>query len=68
MTRYAFKKETEGFDLPKLESLVRGLPKEYRLTMIDQLWYSYCGQTSWCKDLVSQYESFEGMPTLAWAF
>lgn len=59
VTRYAFKKETEGFDPPKLESLVRGLPKEYRLTMIDQLWYSYCGQTSWCKDLVSQYESFE---------
>lgn len=59
VTRYAIKKETEGFDQSKLESLVRGLPKEYQLTMIDQRWYSYCGQTSWCKDFVSQYESFE---------
>lgn len=59
VTRYAFKKETEGFDLLKLEALVKGLPEEYQLTMIDQQWYSYCGQTSWCKDLVSQYESFE---------
>lgn len=59
VTRYAFKKETEGFDLPKLEGLVKGLSKEYQLTMIDQRWYSYCEQTSWCKDFVSQYGSFE---------
>lgn len=59
VTRYAFKKEPESFDLPKLEGLVKGLSKEYQLTMIDQRWYSYCGQTSWCKDFVSQYERFE---------
>lgn len=59
VTRYAFKKETEGFDLQKLKRLVSGLPGEYRLTMIDRRWYSYCEQTSWCKDFVSQYESFE---------
>lgn len=59
VTRYAFKKETEGFDLQELKRLVSGLPGEYRLTMIDQRWYSYCGQTSWCKDFVSQYKSFE---------
>lgn len=57
--RYAFKKETEGFDIQGLERLVNGLPKEYRLVMIDQQWYSYCGRTSWCKDFVSQYGSYE---------
>lgn len=59
VTRYAFKKETEGFDVPRLEKLVNGLPEEYRLTAVDQRWYSYCEQTSWCRDFVSQYESFE---------
>ena len=59
VTRYAFKKERENFNIPRLKGLVNGLPKEYRLVMIDQQWYSYCEQTSWCKDFVSQYESFE---------
>lgn len=59
VTRYAFKKETEGFDLPGLERLANGLSGEYQLTMIDQRWYSYCRQTDWCRDFVSQYESFE---------
>lgn len=59
VTRYAFKKEAEGFDIPGLKGLVNSLPKEYRLVMINQHWYSYCGQTSWCKDFVSQYESYE---------
>ena len=35
LTCYAFKKETGCFDLPKLENLVKGLPKEYQLTMLD---------------------------------
>lgn len=64
VTRYAFKKEAESFDPLKLEGLVNSLSKEYQLTMIDQRWYSYCGQTSWCRDLVSQYESFERYASL----
>lgn len=58
VTRYAFKKETEGFDRLRLKKLVNGLSGEYRLTMIDQRWYSFCRQTKWCKDLVLQYESY----------
>lgn len=59
VTRYAFKKEASGFDQPKLEALVDGLPGEYQLAMIDKHWYSYCRQTEWCKDFVSQFEGFE---------
>lgn len=59
VTRYAFKKESGGFDIPKLEKIVNGLPKEYRLTVIDNQWYDYCGRMSWCKDFVSQFDSFE---------
>lgn len=59
VARYAFKKGAESFNIPKLEGLVTGLPEGYRLTMIDRRWYSYCGQTDWCRDFVSQYESFE---------
>lgn len=58
VTRYAFKKEAECFDIPRLEGLVRGLPKEYRLTMIDQQWYSYCRRTNWCQDFVAQFDSY----------
>ena len=68
VTRYAFKKETDGFDLPKLERLVNGLSKEYRLVRIDQQWYIYCRQTSWCQDLVSQYGSFEQYAKLGLGF
>lgn len=59
VTRYAFKKESDGFDMSELERLVNGLSQEYQMAMIDQWWYSYCGRTSWCRDFVSQYESYK---------
>lgn len=59
VTRYAFQKETGGFVRTKLQGLVDALPKEYQLAMIDRRWYSWCRRTDWCKDFVSQYESYE---------
>lgn len=58
VTRYAFQKDPESFDLPKLRQLAGGLPGEYQLAMIDRRWYDYCRQTDWCRDLVAQYGSF----------
>lgn len=57
--RYAFRKEKDAFDVPKLEKLAGGLPEGYRITMMDERWFSVCKETEWCRDLVAQYESYD---------
>lgn len=56
--RYAFKKEADGFDRQKLEAVVEGLTSEYELKKVDENLFMQCKKTDWCKDFVSQYDSY----------
>lgn len=59
VTRYAFKKEPDVFEREKLEQIVKAMPPEYTLKMMDEEIYWWCRDKAWCKDWVSQYESYE---------
>lgn len=59
VTRYAFKKEPDVFDVEKLEQAVLGLPEGYELKMIEEREYHMCGGSGWAKDLVSQYGDYD---------
>lgn len=56
--RYATKKEPDVFDRDKLQAVVEGLPRGYTLKMIDETLFWRCREIGWCKDWVSQYESY----------
>ncbi len=59
ITRYAFKKEKNIFDIRKLENIVSYLPKKYQIKLIDEDLYHDCQKDSWCHDFVSQYEDYQ---------
>lgn len=59
ITRYAFKKEKNIFDLNKLSQAVLSLPDGYSLKMIDEHIFGLCSSSAWSRDLVSQYENYE---------
>ena len=56
--RYATRKEADAFDKNKLTRIVEGLSREYTIKLIDEQIYDYCKNEEWCKDLVSQYETY----------
>lgn len=58
VSRYAFQKEADVFDRKSLEDAVAAMPKEYRMKMIDETLYEKCLEQSWCRDLVSCYDSY----------
>ena len=58
VTRYAIKKETNGFDTDKLQEVVKRLDQKYTLRMIDESLYYACKKEEWSKDLVSVYRDF----------
>lgn len=59
VTRYAIKKEGDIFDRGKLQAIVDTLPEGYRLQMIDEELFLYCGRINWCRDWVRQYENYD---------
>jgi GNAT superfamily N-acetyltransferase len=59
VTRYAIKKEKDVFDKEKLQSVVRSLPPEYSLKLIDEDIYNLCKASDWSMDLVSQYRDYD---------
>lgn len=59
VTRYAIKKEKEVFKVSELEQAVSKLPEGYELTMLEAREYQMCRDSSWAKDLVSQYQDYD---------
>lgn len=59
VTRYAFKKEPDVFDVGKLEQAVLSLPEGYELKMIGEQEYNMCRNSGWAGDLVSQYRDYD---------
>ncbi len=57
--RYAIKKEPDVFDRFMLQQMVNVKADEYELQMIDEQWFYRCKEADWCRDLVSQYDSYE---------
>ncbi len=58
VTRYAIKKEKDIFDVTYLQAVVDRLPDTYKIKMIDEQLFNQCREISWCRDLVSQYDSY----------
>lgn len=58
VVRYAMKKERDIFDRNKLEDMVKMLPPEYKVRLIDKEIFDYCKKGDWCKDLVSQFSDY----------
>ena len=59
VTRYAFHKEPDIFDIKKLEKIVSRLPAECDLSIIDEHFYNLCRAESWSRDLVAQFKDYE---------
>lgn len=58
VTRYAIKKEPGIFDKKKLQAAAASLPEGYTLRLMDEALFHYCHKTDWCRDWVSQYDSY----------
>lgn len=58
-TRYAIKKEPDVFCEEQLRKLAEGLPEGYILRTIERELYEACKSEAWCRDLVSQYPTYE---------
>lgn len=56
ITRHATRKDVP-FDIDRLKSAE--LPAGFEVEPIDRKWFDYCTQTPWCRDFVSQYETYE---------
>lgn len=59
VTRYAFKKEKDVFDVCKLEQAVLELPPGYELKLLEEAEYNMCRKNRWANDLVSQFKDYD---------
>lgn len=59
VVRYAMKKEAAVFDKSYLRHLVRQLPSEYSLHLMDRNLFEQCKTIDWCKDFVSQFKDWQ---------
>ncbi len=59
ISRFAIKKEPEIFDKEKLQKAVSSLPRQYRISMIDEKLYQICRSEAWSADLVSQFPDYD---------
>ena len=57
-TRYAIRKDT-SFDPAQLEAIKAQLPQGYTMGLLDRETYDYCQENNWCRDWVSQFDSFD---------
>lgn len=64
VTRYAIKKESDIFDIAKLEQAVLSLPDGYELKRIEEAEYNMCRENGWANDLVSQYKDYNAYKEL----
>lgn len=58
VTRYAIRKDTI-FDRIHLEEIKARLSEGYTMEPLGEDVYSYCRENEWCRDWVSQFESYE---------
>ena len=58
VVRYAMKKELNVFDKNYLNNIVKLLPSEYTISLIDEKTFNYCKNEDWCRDLVSQFPDY----------
>ena len=58
LTRYATRKDTV-FDPAHLERIKAQLPQGYTMGLLDREVYHYCQEHNWCRDWVSQFDSFD---------
>lgn len=58
-TRYAIKKNPNGFDREHLETIIKRLPAPFSLRMIDQELYEQIMAEPWSRDLCSQFDGYE---------
>lgn len=58
ITRYAIRKDTQ-FQRPHLEAMKARLPQGYEMGLLDEETYRYCQENEWCRDWVSQFDSYE---------
>ena len=59
VTRYAFHKDQDGFDLEALKRAVEALPAGFELLPINREIFNQCQNIPWCCDFVSQFETYE---------
>lgn len=59
VSRYAFKKKPDIFDMEVLNKAVDSLPDEYTIKMMDENLFYRCREISWCRDWVSLYNDYE---------
>lgn len=62
VTRYAIKKEPDIFlresHKKRLEEIVKGLPREYEIKLVDEGIFLWSKGREWCGDWVSQYKDY----------
>lgn len=58
VTRYAFQKDTV-FDRAHLEEIKARLPEGFTMELLGEDVYDYCQENEWCRDWVSQFDSYE---------
>lgn len=59
VTRYAIKKETDIFDVEKLQQAADSLQSGYILKKMEEAEYNMCRANAWATDLVSQYKDYK---------
>lgn len=58
VTRYAMKKDTR-FDRTRLQAVAEAIPRGMELKKLDREVFDLAMERPWCRDWVSQYESYE---------
>lgn len=58
ITRYATKKDTR-FDIEKLKNMAAAVPEGLELKKLDGALFHLAKETPWCRDWVSQYDTYE---------
>lgn len=59
VTRYAIKKESNIFDVEKLQQATLNLPEGYELKLLEEQEFHMCRSNEWANDLVSQYKNYD---------
>lgn len=58
VSRYAFLKEPDAFNLSSLKAAAASLPPDFSMELIDEPLYHLCKSQAWSCDLVSQFHNY----------
>ena len=58
ITRYAIRKDTQ-FHRAHLEAIKAQLPQGFTMGLLDEDTFRYCRENVWCRDWVSQFDSYD---------